>query len=130
MAGHNQIEIVKSPYSTNIYFWNWKTSISFTYSIVSKPTEPGYNEESAEFSLLLTLGMSLVQLLSFFVENGGTNFNSSWNHFSHKCKWRSALVTPESKNIGIIQNTQFTDIGYDYPSDETMRLVSNVPEAV
>ena len=38
------------------------------------------------------------------------------------------LVTPESKNIGIIQNTQFTDIGYDYPSDETMRLVSNVPE--
>ena len=75
VAGHNQIEIVKSPYSTNIAI-SGIGSTSFTYSIVSKPTEPGYNEESAEFSYITNSRNESGPIASFFVENGGTNFNS------------------------------------------------------
>ncbi len=128
VAGHNQIEIVKSPYSTNTAI-SGIGSTSFTYSIVSKPTEPGYNEESAEFSYITNSRNESGPIALFFVENGGTNFNSLPGITSvTSVSGSGALVTPESDNIGIIQNTQFTDIGYDYPSDETMRLVSNVPE--
>ena len=125
MAGHNQIEIVKSPYSTNAI--SGIGSTSFTYSIVSKPTEPGYNEESRSNLVITNSRNESGPIGSFFVENGGTNFNSLPGITSVTSVSGGALVTPESKNIGIIQNTQFTDIGYDYPSDETMRLVSNVP---
>ena len=86
-------------------------------------------KNQSEFSYITNSRNESGPIGSFFVENGGTNFNSLPGITSvTSVSGRGALVTPESKNIGIIQNTQFTDIGYDYPSDETMRLVSNVPE--
>ena len=128
VTGNNQVQIVNNAYSTSAAI-SGVGSTSFTYSISTKPTEPGYNEETAEFSYITNSRTDSGPISSFFVENGGTNFNSLPGITSvRSLNGRGALVTPESNNIGIIQNTNFSDIGYDYPSDETMRLVSNVPE--
>ena len=130
MAGHNQIEIVKSPYSTNIAISGIGSYFPSLIRLFQNQQNLDITKNQAEFSYITnSRNESGPIVLSFFVENGGTNFNSLPGITSvTSVSGRGALVTPESKNIGIIQNTQFTDIGYDYPSDETMRLVSNVPE--
>ena len=39
-----------------------------------------------------------------------------------------AILQPQSTTIGNILNTKFNNIGFDYPTDETVRGVANLPE--
>ena len=40
------------------------------------------------------------------------------------------LITPETNSIGSITTTRTTNIGFDYPTDKTLRPVVNLPEII
>ena len=62
VAGHNQIEIVKSPYSTNMQFLELEALPSLI-RLFQNQQNLDITKNQPNLVILLTLGMSLVQLL-------------------------------------------------------------------
>ena len=128
VVDYNQIFITDSIYSGSYNAVGVGTT-TFTYNLIVSPEESSYLSTEATIiyktnSLTASGGISSVR-----VEYGGKGYKVVPGISSiTSLNGSGAVLEPSSTNVGSISSTSINDIGFDYPTDNTLRPVSNLPE--
>ena len=128
VVNYNKVSVVESLYSGNHTVAGITSNSTFTYNLERTPEIPSYtsgvtyttNSRTAEgpiseisFNYFGSRYSQIVGVSSITSENGS-----------------GALITPNSENIGSISRTRTSNIGIDYPTDNTLRPIINLPEII
>ena len=104
---------------------------TFTYNIINTPDTALYNVTNSDTSFETTSPTSLGPISRIRLLINGANYEvipgiSTITTIHGK----GAILKPSSESIGKIQKVRFNSqrIGFDYPTDETLRPVANPPE--
>ena len=125
---YNQLSIVDSAY-TGSYAISGVGTTTFNYNLIVSPEESSYLSTEATLtyktkSLTASGGISSVR-----VEYGGRGYRVVPGISSiTSLNGSGAVLEPSSVNVGSISSTTINDIGFDYPTDKTLRPVANLPE--
>ena len=127
---NNQINIVRSQYD-GIFNVSGIGSTTFSYSIAKKPSVSSYNRTNSDPTYITSSLSALGPINRIEVGNDGYGYRSVPGVTTvTTVHGKDAILIPDSDNIGKILNYRFsgTNIGFDYPTDFTLRPVSNLPE--
>ena len=129
VIGCNQIEIKGSVYSGLFPVAGIGTTNTFTYDLLNTPEKSSYSTSEG--------------ILKYFTDStttyGGISeveVTSKGNYYSEIVGVASittgigtkAILDVSSDNIGKINSLRLEDIGFDYPTDTTLRPILNLPE--
>lgn len=104
------------------------TSNTFRYSLDSTPERPSYNKNEAIISYTTESRTAIGPVAKITIDSGGRNYNRLPNVTQVSSGLgTAALFLPRSKTIGKVNSVVLTDIGFDYPSDKTLRPLANFP---
>jgi hypothetical protein len=124
----NEIEVVESEYSGTHTVSGIGTT-TFTFTLPTKPEETTYNRNNSNIVYETNSKTEVGPITQVKIYNGGYGYFSLPGITSIRSGLGSgAILEPQGTNIGSILDTKFNDIGFEYPSDETVRAVANVPE--
>ena len=130
VPSNNTIEVVKTLYDGN-YSIVGVGSTSFQYSIADVPDISLFNSNNSKLSYTTTSKTAKGSISKIKVTDGGTGYKQIPGITSVRTTTgKNAIVNITSKSIGKILSTKFEDIGYDYPTDQTVKVVSNIPEVL
>jgi hypothetical protein len=130
VLSNNEIQILNSQYN-GIYNIIVGSSTSFTYDVAKVPEEDlyisGISSIKYETSSLYAYGsISKIKIL-----NRGQNYYSLPQILSVTSGiGTGAILEPSSISIGKIESIKINDIGFDFPSDLTMRPSVAIPQVV
>ena len=126
VKNYNKISIVESLYSGKHYIVGITSTTTFSYDLERSPEISSYNSGVTykTNSKAPTGGISEIE----FTYNG-SNYSQIVGMSSIK-DGTGGLIVPETKSIGSITTTRTTNIGFDYPTDNTLRPVVNLPEII
>jgi hypothetical protein len=130
ILSNNEIQILNSQYN-GIYNIIVGSSTSFTYDVAKVPEEDlyisGISSIKYETSSLNAYGsISKIKIL-----NRGQNYYSLPQILSVTSGiGTGAILEPSSTSIGKIKSIKINDIGFDFPSDLTMRPSVAIPQVV
>jgi hypothetical protein len=130
VLSNNEIQILNSQYN-GIYNIIVGSSTSFTYDVAKVPEEDlyisGISSIKYETSSLYAYGsISKIKIL-----NRGQNYYSLPQILSVTSGiGTGAILEPSSISIGKIKSIKINDIGFDFPSDLTMRPSVAIPQVV
>ena len=130
VSAHNSIEIVQSLYNGD-YNIVGVGSTSFKYTIKDVPDISLYNSSNSTINYTTTSKTAFGPISNIIVNDGGAGYKELPGITSIRSGIGSdAIITLESESIGEVLSTKFNDIGFNYPSDQTLRVVTNVPEVL
>jgi len=130
VSNHNQLNVVLTPFDGTQTITGIGTT-TFQYDIPETSSTTIYNSSNSNLtfetnSLNVTGAISKLKIdgpgVGYRTLPGITSVSSATGS--------GAILRPESTNIGRILKTKFNNIGFDYPSDSTLRCVSNLPEVL
>ena len=129
VASNNQVQVKKSLYSGK-HVVSSASSTSFTYGLKSSPEKSSYSSSSIikyETDSLNAVGpISKVQ-----ITNKGSNYYSLPGITTVKTSTgKNAILDAESNTIGKIKKVKINDIGFDFPSDLTLRPSISLPQTI
>jgi hypothetical protein len=130
VSSFNQINLVASAYDGEHRVSGIATT-SFTFSIDVVPDVVSYGSTSATPSYDTNSLTAYGSITSVEVTNPGSGYRSLPGINTVRSGYGTdAILYPESKNIGQILNFKYSsnNIGFDYPTDKTLRTVANLPE--
>jgi len=125
---YNKIHLVKTAYDGEHRITGVGTT-SFTYNVGEIPKILTYNQSNSQASyetdsLNVDGSITKVKIL-----NDGNGYESLPGITSVKSnKGSGAIIEANSINIGKILNSKLNRIGFDYPTDYTLKGVANLPE--
>lgn len=127
---HNSVEVVESLYNGS-YNIEGVGSTSFNYSIKDIPDVSLYNSSNSTLKYTTTSKSAFGAISNINVNDGGSGYKELPGITSIRSGIGSnAIVTISSNSIGEILSTKFEEIGFDYPSDQTLKVVANIPEVL
>jgi len=127
---HNSVEVVKSLYNGS-YNIVGVGSTSFDYTIKDIPDVSLYNSSNSTLKYTTTSKSAFGAISNINVDDGGSGYKELPGITSIRSGIGSnAIVTLSSNSIGEILSTKFEEIGFDYPSDQTLKVVTNIPEVL
>ena len=132
VTSHNQIFVENSVYS-GTYGVVGVGSTLFQVNLSKKPETLYFDQNTSSISYTTKSKTAYGGVARVNIINPGYEYQSLPGITSVRSKFGSgAILLAESDNTGNILQTKYTSnkIGFDYPSDQTMRVVSNVPEVV
>ena len=130
VSSENTIELVQSLYNGN-YSVSGVTSTTYEYSIPNVPDVSAYNSSNSVAKYTTTSKTALGSIAKIEVTDGGSGYKEVPGITSIRSGIGSnAIISLASNSIGEILSTRFEDIGYGYPSDQTLKVVSNIPEVL
>ena len=101
---------------------------SFTYNILKKPESDSYVKENSFISYDTNSKNISGEISSISIISGGRNYKKLPKFKTIKSDQGSeAVLELDSTTIGRLSNTEIVDIGFDYPSDTTLRPTAKVP---
>ena len=128
VSGYNSINVVKTQYD-GVHTISGIGSTYFQYNIPQKPDVLLYNDSNSVSSYVTDSRNVLGPIHQISVLNGGSGFRELPAVTGVRSGVGSgAILYAESRSIGNILSNQFEDIGYDLPTDKTVRAVANLPE--
>ena len=130
VASFNQIEVVATEYD-GIHDVSTIQSTSFTYNLPRRPVTSSYNTSSSTPTYNTNSKTAYGAINKVQVISGGYGYRELPGISSTTSGiGTEALLYADSTNIGKILEQRFSskNIGYDYPSDNTIRAVANLPE--
>jgi len=128
--GYNSINVVKTAYD-GVHSVSGIGSTSFQFNIPQKPDTLLYNNDNSKSEYFTDSSSVLGPIHQLNVISGGSGYRELPAITSVRSGVGSgAILYAESKSIGRILSNQFDDIGYDYPTDTTLRAVANLPELI
>lgn len=104
---------------------------SFTFNIDTVPSVTSYGSTNASPSYDTSSISAYGSITKVEITNPGYGYKSLPGINTVRSGYGTdAILYPESKNIGQILNHQYLskNIGFDYPTDNTLRTVANLPE--
>jgi len=129
VTNSNQIEVKNSLYNGYNSIHKIESNTTFSYDLEKTPERYGYNSSEANLeystsSLTANGGMS-----SISITYSGKGYENVVGISSIvTVNGSGSILEPSSKSIGKIISNQIDDIGFDFPTDKTLRPVCNLPE--
>ena len=130
VSSYNQINLVPTDYDGRQNVSSIGTT-SFTYNINKVPDVVSYGTTNAAPSYDTNSLTAYGSITDVQITNPGKGYRSLPGINTVRSGFGTdAILYPESKNIGQILNYRYSsnNIGFDYPSDTTVRTVANLPE--
>jgi len=107
------------------------SSTSFTYTLRDIPERVSYAASTSSISYDTDCTHSYGPISKIEIKNKGSNYYSLPGVFSITSRYGTdAILEVSSTNIGKILRTKINDIGYDFPSDSTLKPSVNLPQIV
>ena len=101
---------------------------TFTYNLETYPEESSYIGTISKLNYKTGSLNAFGPIEEIDIINGGFNFNNIPGITSVRSSTGSgAILQPESSSIGVIKKTEIKNIGFDYPTDFTLRPTAGVP---
>jgi len=130
VVGYNQLQVLNSDYSGK-HSVSIESSTSFKYFLEEVPERTSYTSSTAiiNYSTDSATGIGSIAELKTF--NKGANYYKLPSIDGVVSGIGSnAVFEVKSNTIGSINKTKLRDIGFDYPSDKTLRPSAKLPEIV
>jgi hypothetical protein len=125
ISGYNQLTLLESGYNGNKTVVG-VSSTSFKYNILETPESSLYFDGIEYFTNSNSVTGSIHQIN---LVNGGRGYSSLPGITSVISEsGTGAILNPNSNSIGKITSTEIQDIGFEYPSDYSIRPTSKLPE--
>ena len=126
VPNYNKLCIMESVYSGSYNVIGITSTTTFSYDLEETPEVSSYQSGVSykTTSKTATGGVSEIE----FTYNG-SNYSQIVG-VSSIADGTGCLITPETNSIGSITTTRTTNIGFDYPTDKTLRPVVNLPEII
>jgi hypothetical protein len=117
------------------YNGNKKVSIasttSFTYTLSKIPEKQSYVGEDANITYQTDSENALGPIAQVKILNKGFSYSSLPGITTvSSLLGIGAILETDSKSIGRIKNSKINDIGFNYPSDYTLRPVTSLPQVI
>jgi len=136
VSNFNQINI-----RATFYDGNWSVSgvgaTTFQYNIPNTPDVTSYTKANSKPVYETTSKTAEGAILKFKVKSGGAMYKIAprVSGVGAGTTVRSgigsgAILTAETSSIGQITKTRLNSIGFDYPSDKTLKVIPNLPDIV
>jgi hypothetical protein len=104
------------------------TTNSFKYSLEQTPEKISYSKTEAKINYTTESRSAIGPVAKINIDSGGRNYIRLPNVAQVVSGLgTAALFLPRSKTIGRVNSVVLTDIGFDYPSDKTLRPLANFP---
>jgi len=128
VSNSNQIEVVSSLYE-GTFNVSGIGSTTFTYNLSKNPESSFYNSNNANITYSTKSNSADGGIEKISITYPGKGYSNvvgvstiiSANGYGF-------ILEPASKTIGKIVSNKIEDIGFDFPSDKTLRPVCNLPE--
>ena len=126
----NGIEIIKTNCDGRYSIVGIDTT-SFKYSIPAIPDVSVYNSSNSKPVYTTTSSSAYGPISKINILNNGVGYKELPGITSvRSVTGRNSILNLSSENIGNILNVRLEDIGYNYPSDQTLKVIVNVPEVL
>ena len=132
----NQINIRPTYYDGNWVISGIGTT-TFSYNIPFTPDTTPYNYDNSIPTYYTTSKTAEGPIHDFRIRSGGELYKIApkVEKISVGSTVRSgigsgAILTPLTTNIGSITKTKLNNIGFDYPTDKTLKVIPNLPDIV
>ena len=132
----NQINIRPTYYDGNWVISGIGTT-TFSYNIPFTPDTTPYNYDNSIPTYYTTSETAEGPIHDFRIRSGGELYKIApkVEKISVGSTIRSgigsgAILTPITTNIGSITETKLNNIGFDYPTDKTLKVIPNLPDIV
>ena len=127
---NNKIFIKESLYNGN-YNVYVSTGSTFTYDLEKYPEKSQYTINDANLSYSTSSETAFGPIRKIEIINGGSGFDVLPGISTIISDLGSnAILEPESNSIGKIEEVKIDTIGFDYPTDFTVRPSSKIPEVL
>ncbi len=127
IVNNNRLSLVKSKFNQTASITGVTTN-TFTYSILETPEKPFYADNEAIVRYSTTSRNAIGPVYKVSLESRGRNYNVLPNIVNiNSGLGTNALFLPSSKSLGKIYDYEIRDIGFDYPSDLSLRPSVNIP---
>jgi hypothetical protein len=125
---HNQIQILESLYNGK-HEVVVSSASSFKYTIPKLPESSTYSSGISSISYTTDSLNAYGPISNMYIKNGGRNYYSLPSVSNLSSDFGSnAIISLASNTIGKIKNSKIIEIGYDYPTDFTLRPTSKLPQ--
>ena len=127
---HQEISVEKTRYD-GVYSLSGIGTTTFSYNVSLEPDVTTYNIENSVTTYETTSSTALGPISRISMLDNGSNYdiipgiNTVTTTHGGGC-----ILKPQSTSIGKIRRVTFNsqNIGFDYPTDETLRPIANPPE--
>ena len=129
VTNSNQIEVKNSLYNGYNSIHKIESNTTFSYDLEKTPERYGYNSSEANLEYSTNSLTANGGISSISITYSGKGYENVVGISSIvTVNGSGSILEPSSKSIGKIISNQIDDIGFDFPTDKTLRPVCNLPE--
>ena len=129
VVGYNQLEIRGSIYSGLFPVTGIGTTNTFSYNLLDTPEKSSYTTSEGTLAYFTDSTTTYGGISEVEITTKGNYYSEIVGVSSIKTGiGTKAIFEVSSNTIGEINSTQIENIGFDYPTDTTLRPVLNLPE--
>ena len=130
VVSNNEIIIKESLYNGK-HSVSVASTNSFTYSLEKTPEKVSYTTSNARLSYETDCTHAYGAITKIDILDKGRNYYSLPGISTiNSLIGKGAIIEASSKSIGKIKKTQINDIGFDFPSDNTVRPNAALPQII
>ena len=134
VTSYNQINVKESLYNGR-YPVSVAATNSFNYYVEETPEKVSYAGTISKLSYITDCTHTSGGINAFTIQNGGVNYYSlpgitTITGVGTESTGSGAIISVASTSIGQIKKTIINDIGFDFPSDTTLKPSTAIPQIV
>ena len=104
---------------------------SFTYTLTVDPEKSSYISSTSKLDYTTSSKTALGGISDFKVLYGGSNYYSLPGISTITTDFgKDAIINAATSTIGKINNTELSSVGFNFPSDKTLRPSLNLPQVI
>ena len=135
VPSNNEINVNESIYQGTVTVTGIGTTSTFTYSVGETPENTSYVSTNSNLSYKTDSSTAYGGIGDIKITYKGDNYEnvigvSTVVGVSTNSIRGGAILEPSSENIGRILDVELEGIGFDYPTDNTLRPTLNLPEVL
>ena len=130
--GANKIDVVNSTYSGEFSVIGVGTTAIFSYDVEEKPERGSYTRSNGGLSYNTDSTNAYGGIADINITYKGSNYKEvvGVSTIVGIVTGTGAVLEPSSNTIGRVLSTKIENIGFDYPTDFTIRPTTNLPEVL
>ena len=130
--GFNKINVINSVYTGEFSVVGVGTTTTFKYDVKKLPERSSYNKFNGGLSYDTSSINAYGGISDIIISFKGANYNEivGVSTVEGTITGSGAVLEPFSNTIGKVLSTKISNIGFDYPTDFTIRPTTNLPEVL